>query len=74
MVVEIFQLSISDENASETGETAENLLEILVFSSQGGARTLEKAPRGTTYFQGNFQKLKTSEGVIFPIEFLEMYA
>ena len=53
-------------NASETVETAGNLLEIPVSWSF--------CLHSRSYFQGNFQKLKTSKGVIFPKEFLEMYA
>ena len=48
-------------NASETGETAGNLLEILVSSSQGGAGTLEKGHRGAI-FPGKLPETENLKG------------
>ena len=66
MALDIFQLLCLDVgcNASETVETAGNLLEIPVSWSF--------CLHSRSYFQGNFQKPKTSKGVIFPGELLEM--
>ena len=64
MVLEIFQLLMSDETHLKRLKTAGNLLEIPVSWSL--------CLHSRSYFQGNFQKQKTSKGVIFPEEFLEM--
>ena len=64
MVLDIFQLLMSDVTHLKRLKRLEILLEIPVSWSF--------CLHSRSYFQGNFQKPKTSKGVIFPGELLEM--
>ena len=69
MVMEILQLLKSDETHLKRLKR----LEIPVFPAGEGWGHQKRGSEGS-YFHGNFQQLKTSKGVIFPKEFLEMHA
>ena len=66
MVLEIFQLSISDETHLKRLKRLEIYWK---FLSPG----VSVSTAGHTYFQGNFQTVTVERGVRFPKEFPEIY-